>query len=227
MYLIGENSINFPWYIPKDFPNRALEGENKEKFLTYLKRKQILLDWTESEKNVFYLMNIFFPPLASWLHNYIRNIHFKALEDSLYECFDKDFWDDRAQKTLRVSATCHQGYIDFLDKSKSKLDFNGNKLPINLMLSGCGTFNSPYYLNFENDPYAKALVYLNEDKMKKDLPLFFNNLNGLLSKLSFFKLGVQTMKDLSDVIAWIEVGNKTLFNPQNVKATFFLFENSY
>lgn len=95
------------------------------------------------------------------------------------------------------------------------------------MLSGCGTFNSPYYLNFENDPYAKALVYLNEDKMKKDLPLFFNNLNGLLSKLSFFKLGVQVMKDLSDVIAWIEVGNKTLFNPQNVKATLFLFENSY
>lgn len=25
MYLIGENSINFPWYIPKDFPNKALE----------------------------------------------------------------------------------------------------------------------------------------------------------------------------------------------------------
>jgi hypothetical protein len=95
------------------------------------------------------------------------------------------------------------------------------------MLSGCGTFNSPYYLNFENDPYAKALVYLREDRMKKDLPLFFNNLNGLLSKLSFFKLPVQVMKDLSDIIAWIEVGNKTLFNPENTKACLYLFENSY
>lgn len=24
MYLIGENSITFPWFITKDFPNRAL-----------------------------------------------------------------------------------------------------------------------------------------------------------------------------------------------------------
>jgi len=107
MYLIGENSINFPWYITKDFPNRALDGENKEKFLTFLKRKQILLDWTESEKNVFYLANVLFPPMASWLHNNIRAQHFQALEDSLYECFDKDFWDDTAHKTIRVSATCH------------------------------------------------------------------------------------------------------------------------
>lgn len=95
------------------------------------------------------------------------------------------------------------------------------------MLSGCGTFNSPYYLNFEKDPYAKALVYLREEKMKKDLPIWFNNLNALLGKLSFYKLGVQTMKDLTDVIQWIEVGNKTLFNPENTKATLYLFENSY
>lgn len=74
--------------------------------------------------------------------------------------------------------------------SKSKLDFNGNKLPVTLMLSGCGTFNSPYYLGFENDPYAKALVYLNEKKMKKDLPIFFDNLNTLLAKLSFYKLNI-------------------------------------
>jgi len=68
------------------------------------------------------------------------------------------------------------------------------------MLSGCGTFNSPYYLNFEKDPYAKALVYLREEKMKKDLPIWFNNLNALLGKLSFFKLGVLTMMDLTEVI---------------------------
>ena len=158
--------------------------------------------------------------------------HFKVLKDALWDNFaenDTKFFT-KCNKTFRLTmgdSNGHLAYIDFLDKSKSKLDFNGNKLPVNLMLSGCGTFNSPYYLNFENDPYAKALVYLREERMKKDLPLFFNNLNALLSKLSFYKLGVQTMKDLSDVISWIDVGNKTLFNPENVKATLFLFENSY
>lgn len=35
------------------------------------------------------------------------------------------------------------------------------------------------------------------------------------------------MKDLSDVVAWVDVGNKTLFNPENVKACLYLFENTY
>ena len=35
------------------------------------------------------------------------------------------------------------------------------------------------------------------------------------------------MKDLADVIEWVEVGNKTLFNPCNVKAVMYIFENSY
>ena len=47
MYLIGENSISFPWYIPKDFPNRALDPENKDKMIRFIKSKQGALDWTE------------------------------------------------------------------------------------------------------------------------------------------------------------------------------------
>ena len=50
MYLIGENSIYFPWYIPKDFPNKALEPEQKEKFLRFLRTKQINIDWSVIEK---------------------------------------------------------------------------------------------------------------------------------------------------------------------------------
>jgi len=37
MYLIGENSISFPWYIPKDFPARALDPHSKDKFLRFVK----------------------------------------------------------------------------------------------------------------------------------------------------------------------------------------------
>ena len=35
------------------------------------------------------------------------------------------------------------------------------------------------------------------------------------------------MKDLSDVIEWIDLGNRTLFNPVDTKMTLYLFENSY
>lgn len=47
MYLIGENSVCFPWYIPKDFPARALDPANKDKLLRFIRQKQSCLDWTD------------------------------------------------------------------------------------------------------------------------------------------------------------------------------------
>ena len=38
MYLIGENSPNFPWYMPKDFPNNILNEDNMEKLMGLIKR---------------------------------------------------------------------------------------------------------------------------------------------------------------------------------------------
>jgi hypothetical protein len=35
------------------------------------------------------------------------------------------------------------------------------------------------------------------------------------------------MKDLSEVIEWIEQGNKVILNPLDVKMTLYMFENSY
>ena len=35
------------------------------------------------------------------------------------------------------------------------------------------------------------------------------------------------MEDLGKVVDWIELGNKTLFNPLDTKATLYLFENRY
>ena len=79
MYLIGENSISFPWYIPKDFPNRALDPENKDKIIRFIKSKQGALDWTELQKDSYIAARVFFPPAASCLHNMFRRRHFKAL----------------------------------------------------------------------------------------------------------------------------------------------------
>ena len=35
------------------------------------------------------------------------------------------------------------------------------------------------------------------------------------------------MKDLTDVIEWVELGNKTLFKPVDCKMQLYVFENSY
>ena len=176
------------------------------------------------------MLRIIFPPLSDYLHRLNRMAHYNALQDGIYETFDEDFWNDNTSKTIRVSSAgsdVHLAYIDFLDKSKSKLDYLAPKLPITLLLSGAGTFNSPYLLDFEGDSYAKSLACFNKEELKPTLPLFFENLNTLLSKLSFYKLKHQAVKDLSDTIEWIDVGNRSLFNPLNVKATLYMFENSY
>lgn len=72
MYLIGENSITFPWFITKDFPNRALPPAQKEKFLKFIKYKQALLDWSEGEKNYFLCSKIFYPPCSRGVHQRTR-----------------------------------------------------------------------------------------------------------------------------------------------------------
>jgi len=95
MYLIGENSISFPWYIPKDFPSKALDPAHKERFLRYLKMKQLVLDWSETQKNSYLFFRIFYPPLASTIHKAMRTRHFNALQDGIYESFDTGFWDER------------------------------------------------------------------------------------------------------------------------------------
>lgn len=78
-----------------------------------------------------------------------------------------------------------------------------------------------------DDPLAKSLVYLDKATLKNRLPPFLQNLNTLLDKLNFFKFNRQTMKDLNDVVEWIDIGNRTMFNQVGVKMQLYVFENSY
>jgi len=84
-----------------------------------------------------------------------------------------------------------------MDYEKGKKDYIGPKLPLTIMLGGSGTFNSPYSVNFEEDALAKSVVYFNKETLKESLPLWFENLNTLLSKTSFYKLKPQVTKDLA------------------------------
>ena len=36
VYLVGENSIKFPWVIPKDFPSDVLSVDDMKKFLQFI-----------------------------------------------------------------------------------------------------------------------------------------------------------------------------------------------
>ena len=79
MYLIGENSINFPWYVPKDFPARALDPANKDKLIRFTKSRQDLMTWTALEKDSYIFTRLLCPPFANMVHRCMRRRHFNKL----------------------------------------------------------------------------------------------------------------------------------------------------
>jgi hypothetical protein len=81
-------------------------------------------------------------------------------------------------------------YIDFVDFSKNKENWLGVKLPMNILLAGSGTFNHPYKLRYEDDAYCKSLVLIKFEYMIDKLPIFLENFNSQLGKLSFYKMDI-------------------------------------
>ena len=65
-----------------------------------------------------------------------------------------------------------------------------------IILSGNGTFNHPYQFDFETDTFAKSIVLIHFEYLKDKLPVFLQNFNSQLSKLSFYKLQAQVTRDL-------------------------------
>lgn len=58
-------------------------------------------------------------------------------------------------------------YIDFVDFAKTfdPDSYTGPRLPVVSMVSGSGTLESPYLIDYQNDPYIKSLTFL--DKKSK------------------------------------------------------------
>lgn len=118
-------------------------------------------------------------------------------------------------------------YIDFLDFSQTKQNWDGVKLPMSILLAGNGTFNNPYNIDFQNDVYAKSLVLLRYEFFRDKLPIWLQNFNTQLSKLSFFKMEVTLMRDLTNVVEWVEKANLSMFNHFDCKAVVYIIENQY
>lgn len=107
-----------------------------------------------------------------------------------------------------------------------------------ILISGTGSFNNPYNIDYNDDPYIKSILFLNKKcnfliclilrlELKPKLPMFLENLASLLRRLSFYNLTGQTLKDLNTLLDHIDFGNKHLFHPIGVKLTLYLFENKY
>jgi hypothetical protein len=79
MYLLGENSISFPWYMPKDFPVDCLDEIPKDRLLQFIKREQWTMDWSACQRQLYYIFRLFFPYMADYMHRAIRRKHFTAL----------------------------------------------------------------------------------------------------------------------------------------------------
>jgi hypothetical protein len=54
------------------------------------------------------------------------------------------------------------GYIDFLDYAKTfnPETYQAPRLPVVSMISGTGSLEDPYRLDYHNDPYLKSLAFL-------------------------------------------------------------------
>jgi hypothetical protein len=125
MYMIGENSVSYPWFLTRDFPTNALSEQGKQKLLKYIKNDQYVLDWTRCQTLTYYFVRIFFPYWAEPLHNSYRRKHFRAASQKLYETFDVTDWEDITGRTVRISADedSRLAYVDFLDYRKNKSNF--------------------------------------------------------------------------------------------------------
>jgi len=74
-----------------------------------------------------------------------------------------------------IGACPTTGYLDFFDFAKS-LDsstYKGPKLPAVFMVSGLGSYESPFTIHYETDPYLKSLIFIDE-KSKQTLRITLN-----------------------------------------------------
>lgn len=87
MYLIGSNTIKFPFFIPKDFPRDALKRQDREKLLRFIDDENVKLQYTWLESLSFLGVFLLYPPVANMYHQHMRKKKFLMLQDDLYHYF--------------------------------------------------------------------------------------------------------------------------------------------
>ena len=131
---------------------------------------------------VYFASLILCPPMADRIHKTYRRRHFESLQDKIFDGFEEEFWNaENVGKSMRISAShddYHLVYFDFLNSRTENMDQNIKALNTarTLLLAGSGIYDSPYQVDFKNDPMAAKyflnLIQENNETLKDSLPLF-------------------------------------------------------
>jgi hypothetical protein len=92
------------------------------------------------------------------------------------------------------------------------------------MWTGRGSYVSPYTINIK-DPLLKSVVKLFHDpRTHKEIPEFYEKLNCLASRISFYDFPSTTFRCISEVLGLIHKINRDHFVPNKYKLYLYVYE---
>jgi hypothetical protein len=190
MYLAGSNSPQSPWIVPLYFPQEALDEHDAKKFEDFANDVNADLEYSTLEALLLFVVKWTLRPVYSLLFSKLQERKLTLLKTKLFRFYPPQFWRNKgSNRSMRLSTPVNDlttAYIDFIDFSKShKEDYMGVKLPLEVLCAGDGSYERPFYLDFVADPLLMQLVFIKFSYFKDKLPIFLENFNSQLQKLSF------------------------------------------
>eukprot|EP00002_Diphylleia_rotans_P025669 TRINITY_DN5081_c0_g1_i4.p1 TRINITY_DN5081_c0_g1~~TRINITY_DN5081_c0_g1_i4.p1 ORF type:complete len:1146 (+),score=205.31 TRINITY_DN5081_c0_g1_i4:126-3563(+) len=184
LYFWGDNTYTFPWRLQMIPANHELKIkkavlEKEYKIFTHLCNEHAA--WKTWEGLTYFLL-IFMYPLAKLFQSWRRKVHVGDLEDFVRNFYKDTFLRSGKSKAhlnpikFGTTSDFSMAYIDILQyEVSSTLTVGCPKFPMILLLSGNGTFLSPYNLNLE-DVYSASLFMRCEYHDWTQFALEFNNI---------------------------------------------------
>lgn len=123
----------------------------------------------KSEQVYHIIATILYPVFSPFISKWLRIKHYGNFKTTFIQNADNIDYikslEERMRHTIEVRFTSTPdytlAYIDFLDNKRLKESYEGPTLPLTLILSGQGSFSSPFFLN-TNDPLVKAVSYFGD-----------------------------------------------------------------
>lgn len=95
-------------------------------------------------------MTVLYPPSSPWLLKKLRRRHYYNFKRAfINESDNVEFWnqlEDKLNIELRFTSSDDYtiAYVDFIDIKKTKETYEGPTIPLTFILSGDGSFSSPF-----------------------------------------------------------------------------------
>eukprot|EP00347_Sterkiella_histriomuscorum_P013330 403365131 len=227
MYMVGCNSSSQPWEMPLLPPVELTHRIIMDKYETFVNKINQSDRFSKLEIFLYYLSAIVYPPLNPYILKRQRRKHYTSFKKAfINEADNLDFWnnlDDRLNIELRFTSSDDytMAYIDFIDVKKSKEQYEGPLIPMTYLLSGEGSFSSPFMIHAQ-DPLVKSVSYFTNDP--KIWEMFISNLNSKLLTVQTACFSFLLRWQLLSVIKYINNHSKNLFEYYGIKVNLWLLE---